>query len=130
MSRSPQSADAGRNVLANHTGHAAAPDVADAVGDRQIGMICLVAWNVSVPAGDIGAEIRRSFAMVHPDLQAAVVTGKLVEGAASVGPGGGQVPVRVQTVDVAAMDQGSNHLATGIIGVPVRELFGRHVEVD
>ena len=55
---------------------------------------------------------------------------ELVQRAAGVGARGGEVAERVEAVDVPRADLRADEVAPGVIGVPVRELVGRHVEVD
>jgi hypothetical protein len=53
---------------------------------------------------DVRIEIRRGPAMVDPDLELAVVTCQLVQRLARVLTRRGQITVRVQAIDMPALD--------------------------
>jgi len=79
---------------------------------------------------DIMPEICRRLAVVHPNIELAAVFRQLVQSPSGMLPSCGQVPVRMQTVDMSTADERPHHFATCVICVPVCKLFRWHVEVD
>ena len=75
-------------------------------------------------------KLVRRHRVVDPDVETTTVTREVVERAAGVRARRRQIAKRVETVDVPGADQPPQHLAPGLVGVPVGELVGRHVEVD
>jgi len=104
----PQVGDASEaqgQILPDHARHAAAPNVANAVGDREVSMIRRVAGIGAVPAHDPGIKICRGLGVVHPDAELAAVPFHLLQSASSVGTRRGQVSVGMEAIDVATLDQ-------------------------
>ena len=117
-------------VLSDDTGDAAPPDVFDPIGHGEVGMIGGVTGLVALPLHDIRPEVGDSLGVVDPDADPAVVFLQFLKGPRGVGPGGGEIPKGVETIDVATADQGADFLPVGFGGIPVGELAGSHVEID
>jgi len=69
----PDSAQAPRNVLPDHTRHPTAPDVFTPNAPSEIRVIRMRARDIPHPAHDVGAKVRWCRAVVHPDFERAVV---------------------------------------------------------
>ena len=119
-----------RKILADDTGDAAAPDVADAITHGEIGVVSRVAGNIAHTLHDVGTEVGDRLGMVDPDGDAAIVFDEFVERTTGMGAGGREVAEGMQAIDVAAVNESAEFLAFGLGCIPVGQLAGCHIEIE